>query len=124
VRAHRFTNLTLEIADGDGAAPVVVLRGELDLEDAAAVDAALAELQRRAAGLVLDLRELTFMDSSGTRALWAAHQRASDAGGTLRVVVAPGAVRRTLAVTGLDGELDLLEHGASENGSASRRAPP
>ncbi|MDX6556155.1 MAG: anti-sigma factor antagonist [Miltoncostaeaceae bacterium] len=116
MRAPRYTNLTAKVGDADGGgATEVVLSGELDLEDADALDAALVELQRGTATLVLDLREVTFIDSSGARALWAAHVRAGEAGGALRVIVGPGAVRRALAVTGLDHELNLVEDAAPEN---------
>ena len=95
----------------------IALRGELDLEDSGRVDEALTELQSSAHDVALDLRELTFIDSSGARSLWSAHVRARDAGGTLTVLVAPGAVRRALAVTGLEGELELIEDVLPEGGA-------
>lgn len=87
----------------------MVLRGELDLEDAARVDAAIADVQATAPVLIMDLREVTFIDSSGARVIWACHVRSRDAGGKLTVLVAPGAVRRALALTGLDGEMEVVE---------------
>jgi anti-anti-sigma factor len=109
VTACRFANVTLEVGERPDGAAEVVLRGELDLEDAARVDAALAAVQAGAPVLVLNLREVTFIDSSGARVIWAGHVRARDAGGRLTVLVAPGAVRRALALTGLDGELNVVE---------------
>jgi anti-anti-sigma factor len=96
----------------------IAMRGELDLEDSARVDAVLTDLQSAAHDVTLDLRELTFIDSSGARSLWSAHVRAREAGGSLTVIVAPGAVRRALAVTGLDGELSVVEDGLPGGGAA------
>ena len=96
----------------------IALSGELDLENSARIDATLAELQAGVPDVHLDLRELTFIDSSGARSIWSAHVRARDGGGSLSVLVAPGAVRRALAVTGLDGELTLIEDGRPGDGAA------
>jgi stage II sporulation protein AA (anti-sigma F factor antagonist) len=52
--------------------------------------------------VVIDLSQVTFMDSSGVNALIAAHQSALAAQGWLRLVVVRGAVLRTLQLVGLD----------------------
>ncbi|MGH2969359.1 MAG: STAS domain-containing protein, partial [Solirubrobacteraceae bacterium] len=65
-----------------GEAAVVVPTGELDLATAPALEAALQRaLESAASGrVVLDLRELDFIDSSGLRTLLTARRRAEDAG--------------------------------------------
>jgi anti-sigma B factor antagonist len=52
-----------------GGRAVVVLRGELDVAEAASVAAALAAVAARAPQVVVDLAGLAFIDSSGVAAL-------------------------------------------------------
>jgi anti-sigma B factor antagonist len=76
---------------------VLALHGELDLATADDVRAAIAEHGADRAALVLDLRGLTFMDSSGINLLVRLHARP---GGTAVAFVAPPAVvGQTLDVT-------------------------
>ena len=86
----------------------VVPVGELDLATAELLEKQLREL--RSAGfqrVVLDLRELTFIDSSGIRIVVAEHRLAEQAGREFSLIPGPPAVQRALEVCGL---LDLL-HG-------------
>ena len=84
------------------------LAGELTLATAASVDDRLAVLERsRPAVLVLDLRRVRFVDSSGLSTLVAAQNRSRQHGRRMIVVVSPGAVERLLGVTGLDRQLEL-----------------
>jgi anti-sigma B factor antagonist len=81
----------------------VGLRGELDLLHAYTFDAELRSVEETApACIVLDLRELTFMDSCGVGRLVAAQRRARRAGRRLVLVRGGRAVQRLLALTALD----------------------
>jgi anti-anti-sigma factor len=51
--------------------------------------------------LVIDLRPVRFIDSSGIRSLVEAEQAMREAGGRLEVIAGPGIVRRTLQVCGV-----------------------
>jgi anti-sigma B factor antagonist len=85
--------------------------GELDLATAPDLEKlVLGRLADRTA-VVLDLRGLTFMDSSGVRVLVAAHARAADGGGELTVVRPErgGAVDRILEVSGIEQALPLVD---------------
>ena len=64
---------------------------------------------RRGGQLVLDLSELTFMDSTGIRLILQASQRALMQGAELVVVRPPDTVMRVLELVGLDEQLDLVE---------------
>jgi anti-anti-sigma factor len=93
----------------DGRTTLTV-RGELDLATAPELEAAVR------AGLddgdvVLDLRELEFMDSSGVRVLVTAHAEAAERGRDFAVVrPAPTSpVAKILVIAGLDGQLTLLD---------------
>jgi anti-anti-sigma factor len=85
--------------------------GELDL--ATAPDLEELVLGRLADGtpVVLDLRGLSFMDSSGVRVLVAAHAKASDGGGELTILrpARGSAVDRILEVSGIDQALTLVD---------------
>ncbi len=53
----------------DGEAATLALTGELDLDSTPAIEVALAEALGHYSRIVLDLDELTFMDSTGIAAL-------------------------------------------------------
>jgi anti-anti-sigma factor len=55
--------------------------------------------------LVIDLRQLRFVDSLAIGELIAADTRSRDAGRRLMLITAPGPVERLLALTGVDGRL-------------------
>jgi anti-anti-sigma factor len=104
------TGFSISISERDGRA-VVVIRGELDLATAPDLETALSELQEGGQDVVVDLRELAFMDSTGLRALVAAHARAEDAGQAFVIVrPLPGApIERILAIAGVASVLDLVD---------------
>jgi anti-sigma B factor antagonist len=60
-------------------------------------------------GLVVDLRDCTFVDSTGIGALIWAELRARAAGGEVAYVGRPGPVVRAIAMAGLGEELHLRE---------------
>lgn len=87
-------------------------RGELDLATAPEVeDKVLSALRDGDAEVVLDLRELTFMDSTGVRTIVAAHQVAEEGGRRLCVVRPPreSAVSRVIEISGIDDALGLVD---------------
>lgn len=94
----------------DRATPRVVLKGELDLASAEQLTETLRPVEASAPPtLVLDLRQLEFMDSTGLRALLAANGRAGDRGGKLVVVRGPEEVDRVLRITRMDHHLELVD---------------
>lgn len=86
-------------------------RGELDLATSPELETqVLAALRGGDRAVVLDLRELTFMDSTGVRTIVAAHQVAEETGHDLRVVRPPreSAVSRVIEISGIDEVLGLV----------------
>lgn len=67
---------------------VVVVRGELDLTNAQALDDALAGASGRT--VILDVGALSFIDSAGIRTIDRAHRRLADEGRSLLVVAGEG----------------------------------
>ncbi|MGW4566937.1 STAS domain-containing protein [Streptomyces sp. NPDC004561] len=52
--------------------------------------------------VVVDMRQVTFMDSSGINVLLTAHRDLTEAGGRLRLASVPDSVMRTLEIVGVD----------------------
>ena len=87
-------------------------RGELDLATAPELeDKVLGAVREGGRVVVLDLRELTFMDSTGVRTIVAAHQVAEETGNELRVVrpQRESAVSRVIEISGIDDALGLVD---------------
>lgn len=86
------------VPEGD---PITVVPPEA--VDAHTVDALVAQLEQLDgdSDVRVDCSAVTFMDSSGLRALLAAHNRLAGSGGSVRVVDASPFVRRLLDVAGL-----------------------
>jgi anti-sigma B factor antagonist len=88
----------------------VAVRGELDISTAQRLEDDLRQLEaERPACLVLDLQELTFMDSTGLRLLIMADSRAREDGRRLAIVKGNDMVQRVMRLTRLDERLDLVE---------------
>ena len=87
----------------DGARVVVMLRGELDIANAAGLRAVLSEAVARNPHVIADLSDLTFIDCASLGALVRARARAREAGGDLVLAGARGRVLRVLALPCLAG---------------------
>jgi anti-anti-sigma factor len=91
----------------EGEVVRITLAGELDLSTAARVEPALRD--NGAKKRLLDLRELTFMDSSGLRLILRAHAEARRTGHALEIVPGPPAVQRVFQMCGVEDELSFVE---------------
>jgi anti-sigma B factor antagonist len=88
----------------------VGLGGELDVSKAYTMDEELRAIERRAPSvIVLDLRELRFLDSSGLARILAAQRRAAKGKWRFAVVRGCTTVQRILALAALDRSLDLID---------------
>ena len=86
-----------------GDAAVVIPKGELDLATAPALESALGSAFSAggSGSVVLDLRELEFIDSSGLRTLLSARRQAEDAGASFSLVAGHRGLERTLEIAGV-----------------------
>jgi anti-anti-sigma factor len=92
----------------------VTLRGELDISSAPVLEEALEKVEEAGPPvLLIDLRQLEFMDSTGLRTVVSADQRARDAGRRLAIVRGPEPVDRIFSVTRLDERLELVDDPAA-----------
>ena len=94
----------------EGRSAVVAFEGEIDLSSIADAEERIAAAERTdPAELVIDVRRVTFMDSSGLRVLLGAHQRSRENGREFALVRGSESVDRLLKVTGLSGRLRMLD---------------
>jgi anti-anti-sigma factor len=101
----------IAVSSAEGEVKVVALRGELDFADAPSLGRMLDELRADGAReVVIDLSELTFIDSSGISALVGAARAVSSDGGTLVVASPTPHVRRVFEIVNLS-ELVPVEEG-------------
>jgi anti-anti-sigma factor len=94
----------------DGDAHVIALAGELDLAGAELFD---GELKRVEAGnarqIVLDLRELEFIDSTGIRLIYMADMRSRSDSDRLVIRRGPDRVHRLFVMTDLADRLPFVD---------------
>lgn len=94
--------------DERGSTRVVRLEGECDMATAPQLQETLQQFRPPAVDqVILDLSDLTFLDSSGIGVIVAALKRLREADGELKIAGASGPVLRVLEITGLDGIIPL-----------------
>ena len=98
-------------ASEQGTTSTIELEGEWDLaQQAASTDAIDHALDRRPACLVLDLSQLSFIDSSGVHVLINAHKRCAAQATHLVIIPGPRAVQRVFEICGLIERLPFADH--------------
>ena len=104
------TTLSLETREEEGAVRIAVA-GELDLSSALTFDDEVRRAEERLPEtLVLDLRKLRFMDSTGLRLIMSAHARARTRGRRLAIVLGSDAVKRLFRLAGVTRRLEIVDH--------------
>jgi anti-sigma B factor antagonist len=99
----------VEVRRDDGAA-VIAVSGELDLASGPELEAELDQLRGPDTRLVvIDLRQLAFMDSTGLSILVRAHQRLAGEGCEVGLVKGSQQVQRLLDLTGVAERLRLVD---------------
>jgi anti-sigma B factor antagonist len=89
---------------------IVRLYGEFDLSCEQAFNEELAQVvEGDPSALIIDVRRLEFIDSTGLRALLSLHKLAREDGFDFTLLCGDGIVRRVLRETGLDGVLPLVD---------------
>ncbi|MFN2611984.1 MAG: STAS domain-containing protein [Solirubrobacterales bacterium] len=104
--------LKADVRSGERRADLV-LRGELDLATVSLAEQAVARLGPEAETLVLDLRQLTFIDSSGLKMILGTAENWNGGPRRLFVVRGPAQVERVLELTGAAERLTMVEDPSS-----------
>jgi anti-anti-sigma factor len=100
--------LKTEVKASAGRADVV-LRGELDLATLPVAERAVETIDEGVTTLVLDLRKLTFIDSSGLRLILTTAETWNGGTRRLYIVRGPAQVERVFELTGAGARLNLVE---------------
>jgi anti-sigma B factor antagonist len=95
-------HFSLDVRGPEAGVTTVIPRGELDIATVGELESWLEDLRIRCASVVLDLSEVTFIDSSGLRALARARAAADQAKTSLRLERPAPVVARALDLVGLD----------------------
>ena len=98
----------IEVEEQERAA-LVRLMGEIDLAAVEALETTLLPLEGRFPTVILDLRGVSFLDSTGLRAIVSADARARKGGFELKIVRGPEQVQKLLYLAGLDRILPLVD---------------
>ena len=103
------THFRVEVRREDSAI-VLAVSGELDLASSPALEQELARVERSDSMIVIiDLRELEFMDSTGLSVVVKAHQRAQETGQRFGLVKGRPQVQRLLTLTGVAERMPLAD---------------
>jgi anti-anti-sigma factor len=92
---------------GDGVAVVAV--GEIDLATVDAVRAEIDAARTETTLVLLDLRDVTFIDSAGVRLVLEGSRELAAEGGELVIVRGGPEVRRVFDLVGLDGRVKMVD---------------
>ena len=94
----------------EGSAWILAASGELDLRTSPQLEERLNHVWASGAELViLDLRQIEFMDSTGLRVLLGAHQRAQETSRRFALVRGADQVERVLTLTGVRDMLTIVD---------------
>jgi anti-sigma B factor antagonist len=97
-------------ARNEPGATIIAISGELDLASSPALEEALRRALASGPELVVvDLRELEFMDSTGLSVIVKAQQATRRAGRRMCLVKGPPQVQRLLSLTGVAERIELVE---------------
>jgi anti-sigma B factor antagonist len=103
-----MTTLSLETRE-EGEQVRIAVGGELDLSSALTFDEEIRRAEEREPEtLVIDLRHLKFLDSTGLRLIMSAHLRARKRGHRLAIVEGTHAVQRIFRLAGVNRRLDIV----------------
>jgi anti-sigma B factor antagonist len=121
--------LTITVSSERGAV-IAAVAGEIDISTVAQLRERLFELADSGGTLIVDLNQVTFIDSAGLGALVGTARRVAEHGGSLHAVCSQQP-RRLLWMTGVDRRIPLaatvddvlMSQAASRNGSGSGTRP-
>jgi anti-sigma B factor antagonist len=99
--------LTIEVRHEQGCA-IVTAAGEIDISTVTPLRERLFEVVTSGVPLVVDLEQVSFIDSVGLAVLVGAAKRAAAHGGTLQVACALPKIRELVRLTQLDRRIPLF----------------
>jgi anti-anti-sigma factor len=102
-------SFSISTAEQDNAIHVL-LSGDLDLSTAKQAEQAIEDAEKAGRStVVVDLRRLSFMDSTGLRVIVSADKRARRSNRRVVIIQGPAPVRRVFEITRLDERLEIVD---------------
>jgi anti-sigma B factor antagonist len=95
--------------DARSGCAVVAAAGEIDLHSAIGLHRAVSAALGWSACVIIDMRRVSFVDSTGLGVLIGARTRAGESGGSVSLVAPPQSVRRLLVGTQLQQSFPVFE---------------
>jgi anti-sigma B factor antagonist len=96
-------------AESRGDSMVVTVHGDLDIVTSPQLDECLTEVEESSNRIILDLADVSFLDTSALAVIVGHWKRAEASGGTLALAGARYRYTKTLWITGLADKLTLYE---------------
>ena len=97
-------------SSGADSAAILRVSGELDITGADVLETRIKELEGDSPDVVvIDLRKVSFMDSTGLRSLLRARALGSEEGWSLKLIRGPEPVHRVLELTRMDEVFDFVD---------------
>ncbi|MDX6708354.1 MAG: anti-sigma factor antagonist [Solirubrobacteraceae bacterium] len=107
----------------DREAHVIELAGDLDLASAGALERELRRAELSEAKVIaVDLRQLTFIESTGIRLIFQAHRRSSRGSSRMVVVRGTESVQRRFEICDIRHTLPFVDRLPSDSSPATRSA--
>jgi anti-anti-sigma factor len=115
-------SLSLETREEEGTVRIA-LAGELDLASALTFDEEVRRAEeRKPETLILDLRRLRFMDSTGLRLIMSAQARARTRERRFAIVAGGEPIRRLFRLAGVNRRLEIVDDPSALLGSPAKTA--
>lgn len=105
-----MTGLTISNSELDNGWHCIVVEGEVDLATVEELETAIDRIfSDNSRPLVVDLRESTFMDSTGLKALVMANRKFDESDRSFAVAVSRGPVARLIDLSGVESSVKIVE---------------
>ncbi|MFI0354554.1 STAS domain-containing protein [Actinomadura sp. 9N407] len=88
---------------------VVRVRGEIDVVSRERFEETMSEVLEAGGPMVVDMREVTFCDSTGLNSIVKAYRRALERGTMIALVALPPRVRRVFRITAVDEFIPIYD---------------
>jgi|1185.fasta_scaffold85680_2 anti-sigma B factor antagonist len=111
-RAIADQEFSVNVSSADST-ELVAVTGDVDLATVDVLRAQLTSALQRGEKVVLDLREVAFMDTQGLAAVIEAEKSSSESGTQFVVVRAPATVHRLFEMIGLSDRLTVVDDPAA-----------
>lgn len=110
IRSLQMKGLAIRSSELPSGWQCLVVEGEVDLATVGELESAIDEVfSKNSHPLVVDLRESSFMDSTGLKALVMANRRFDESGRSFAVAVSAGPVARLIDLSGVESSVRIVE---------------